>query len=318
MRGAWLSRLRLEENWPVLTFAALLALDVALKGRFSRFDLQTLCANALPLVLISFGQFFVVLTGGIDLSLGPISSVAGSCAALLLTRDMTTGFVVALLVGAAAGFCNGALVVRFALPPIVVTLGSMSVWQGVALLILPNPGGDVPPALSEFLSSDFGVPTSMAALVVLWLAAAWVTSTQFGLHLRAIGDDETAARMSGVAVPRVKLAAYVLAGATAAAGGVTLAIATSSGSPTVGDDYILLSVATVVLGGVSLGGGAGNALGVVMGALIVTIIGSLLYFAHLSSFYQSIINGVILLAVVASPSVRNWVGSQFRWLRHAG
>jgi ribose transport system permease protein len=318
MRGAWLSRLRLEENWPVLTFAALLALDVALKGRFSRFDLQTLCANALPLVLISFGQFFVVLTGGIDLSLGPISSVAGSCAALLLTRDLTTGFVVALLVGAAAGFCNGALVVRFALPPIVVTLGSMSVWQGVALLILPNPGGDVPPALSEFLSSDFGVPTSMAALVVLWLAAAWVTSTRFGLHLRAIGDDETAAHMSGVAVPRVKLAAYVLAGATAAAGGVTLAIATSSGSPTVGDDYILLSVATVVLGGVSLGGGAGNALGVVMGALIVTIIGSLLYFAHLSSFYQSIINGVILLAVVASPSVRNWVGSQFRWLRHAG
>ena len=318
MRGVWLSRLRLEENWPVLTFVALLLLDVALKGRFSRFDLQTLCANALPLALISFGQFFVVLTGGIDLSLGPISSVAGSCAALLLARDMTTGFAVALLAGAAAGLCNGLLVVRFALPPIVVTLGSMSVWQGVALLILPNPGGEVPPELSDFLSSDYGVPTSLAALALAWLAASWVTSTRFGLHLRAIGDDETAARMSGVAVPRVKTAAYVLAGATAAAGGVTLAIATSSGSPTVGDDYILLSVATVVLGGVSLGGGVGNALGVVMGALIVTIIGSLLYFAHLSSFYQSIINGVILLAVVASPSVRNWIGLQFRRLRHAG
>ncbi|HTZ68551.1 MAG TPA: ABC transporter permease [Roseiarcus sp.] len=318
MGGALLSRLRLEENWPVLTFVALLLLDVALKGRFSRFDLQTLCVNALPLTLISFGQFFVVLTGGIDLSLGPISSVAGSCAALLLTRDMTTGFAVALLAGAAAGLCNGLLVVRFALPPIVVTLGSMSVWQGVALLILPNPGGEVPPELSEFLGSDYGVPTSLAALALAWLAASWVTSTEFGLHLRAIGDDETAARMSGVAVRRVKTAAYVLAGATAAAGGVALAIATSSGSPTVGDDYILLSVATVVLGGVSLGGGAGNALGVVMGALIVTIIGSLLYFAHLSSFYQSIINGVILLAVVASPSVRNWIGLQFRRLRHAG
>jgi ribose transport system permease protein len=318
MSGAWLSRLRLGENWPVVTFAALLLLDVALKGRFSRFDLQTLCANALPLVLISFGQFFVVLTGGIDLSLGPIASVAGSCAALLLTRDMPTGFGVALLAGAAAGFCNGLLVVRFALPAIVVTLGSMSIWQGVALLILPNPGGDVPPQLSELWSSDYGVPTSLAALILLWLAATWVTSTRFGLHLRAIGDDETAARMSGVAVPRVKLAAYVLAGITAAAGGVMLAIATSSGSPTVGDDYILLSVATVVLGGVSLGGGTGNALGVVMGALIVTIIGSLLYFANLSSFYQSIINGVILLAVVGSTSMRHWIGLQFRWLRHAG
>ena len=143
-------------------------------------------------------------------------------------------------------------------------------------------------------------------------------STRFGLHLRAIGDDETAARMSGVAVRRVKLAAYVLAGVAAAAGGVVLAIATSSGSPTVGDDYILLSITTVVLGGVLLSGGAGNALGVVMGALIVTIIGSLLYFANISSFYQSIVNGVILLAVVGSPSMRHWIGLQFRGLRHAG
>lgn len=316
MRYTRLSPLRLEEHWPVLTFAALLLLDVGLKGRFSRFDLQTLCVNALPLALISFGQFFVVLTRGIDLSLGPISSVAGSCAAVLLTRDMTVGIAVALLAGAAAGFCNGLLVVRFALPPIVVTLASMSIWQGVALLILPDPGGDIPPALSEFLNSDYGVPTSLLALGLVWLVAAWVMSTRFGLHLRAIGDDEAAARLSGVAARRTKLAAYVLAGLSAAAGGVTLAIATSSGSPTIGDDYILLSVATVVLGGVLLSGGAGNPLGVVMGALIVTIIGSLLYFANLSSFYQSIINGVILLAVVGSHSMRHWIGLQLRW-RHA-
>ena len=318
MRRIWPSVFRVEGNWPVLTFAALFVLDVALKGRFSRFDLQTLCVNVLPLVLISFGQFFVVLTRGIDLSLGPISSVAGASAALLLTQSMTTGFAVALLAGAAAGFCNGMLVVRFALPPIVVTLGSMSVWQGVALLILPNPGGDIPPELSELLNSDYGIPTALVSLVLIWLAAAWIMSTRFGLHLRAMGDDEAAARMSGVAVQRVKLAAYVLAGTTAALGGVTLAIATSSGSPTVGDDYILLSVATVVLGGVPLVGGAGGVLGVVMGALIVTIIGSLLYFANLSSFYQSIINGVILLAVVGSRPVRQWIGLQIGRLRHAG
>ncbi len=317
MSPRWLSRVRLEETWPVLTFAALFVLDVALKGQYSEFDLQTLCVNVLPLVLISLGQFFVVLTRGIDLSLGPISSVAGACAALLLTQDMTLGFAVPILVGAVAGLGNGLLVVRFALPPIVVTLASMSVWQGVALLILPNPGGDVPPELPELLTSDVGVPTALVLLALLWLIGAWVMSTRFGLHLRAIGDDETAARMSGVAVRRVKLAAYVLAGACAAFGGVVLAIATSSGSPTVGDDYILLSVATVVLGGVPLIGGAGGALGVIMGALIVTIIGSLLYFAHLSSFYQSIINGVILLAVVGSRSVRIWVVEFFGRVRHA-
>lgn len=318
MRRTWLSRFRLEESWPAVTFATLLLLDVALKGRFSRFDLQTLCVNVLPLVLISFGEFFVVLTRGIDLSLGPISSVAGACAALLLTQNIALGFAVALAAGAAAGFCNGLLVVRFTLPSIVVTLASMSIWQGVALLILPNPGGDIPESLSDLLAGDIVVPTALVLLVLVWLAAAWIMSTRFGLHLRAIGDDEAAARMSGVAVKRVKLAAYVLAGATAALGGVVLAIATSSGSPTVGDDYILLSVATVVLGGVPLVGGAGGALGVVMGALIVTIIGSLLYFAHLSSFYQSIINGVILLAVVGSRSVRYWIGMQLGRLRHAG
>ena len=172
--------------------------------------------------------------------------------------------------------------------------------------------------LTSLLTSDVGVPTALVLLILAWTIAAWIMSTRFGLHLRAIGDDETAARMSGVVVKRVKLAAYVLAGAMAALGGTTLAIATSSGSPTVGDDYILLSVATVVLGGVPLVGGAGGALGVVMGALIVTIIGSLLYFANLSSFYQSIINGVILLGVVGSRSARSWIGLQFRQFRHAG
>lgn len=316
MPRSWFRRVHLDENWPVLTFAALFALDVVLKGRFSAFDLQTLCVNVLPLVLISLGQFFVVLTRGIDLSLGPISSVAGACAALLLSGNLAVGFAVPLLVGAVAGLCNGLLVVRFTLPPIVVTLASMSVWQGVALLILPNPGGDIPPGLPDLLTSDIGVPTALVLLLLLWLAGAWIMSTRFGLHLRAIGDDEVAARMSGVAVARVTLAAYTLAGVAAALGGVVLAIATSSGSPTVGDDYILLSVATVVLGGVPLVGGAGNVLGVIMGALIATIIGSLLYFANLSSFYQSIINGVLLLAVVGSSAVRHWLGQQFGRLRH--
>lgn len=300
----------------MLTFAALFAVDVGLKGQYSEFDLQTLCVNVLPLVLISLGQFFVVLGRGIDLSLGPISSVAGACAALLLTRNMAVGLVLPLLVGAIAGAGNGLLVVRFALPPIVVTLASMSVWQGVALLILPNPGGDIPPALPDLLTGDIGVPTALLLLVLVWLAGAWIMSTRFGLHLRTIGDDEAAARMSGVAVSRVKFAAYVLAGVCAALGGMTLAVATSSGSPTVGDDYILLSVATVVLGGVPLIGGAGGALGVIMGALTVTIIGSLLYFGHLSSFYQSIINGVILLAVVGSRSVRHWIATQLGRARH--
>jgi ribose transport system permease protein len=305
---AWRSdALRLGDNWPVLVFSALFALDVALKGRFTAFDLRTLCVNVLPLSLIALAQFFVVLTRGIDLSLGPIASVASCCAALLLTDNMAAGVLVPLGVGAAAGLLNGVLVVWFALPSIIVTLATMSLWQGVALLVLPQPGGDIPDALPALLSSSFGIPTALWLIVAVFVAGTWLLSTRFGLHLRAIGDDPTAARMSGVRVRRVSMAAYAIAGAIAALSGIVLAIATSSGSPIIGDDYILVSIATVVLGGVPLVGGRGSALGVIMGALTLTIIGSLLYFAQISSFYQSVINGVILLAVVASHTTRQWL-----------
>jgi ribose/xylose/arabinose/galactoside ABC-type transport system permease subunit len=147
----------------------------------------------------------------------------------------------------------------------------------------------------------------VAGLVVFCLAAGWILRTRFGLHLRALGGDEPAARLSGVRVAGVKLGAYVLGGVLAALGGMYLAVATSSGSPTVGDSYILTSVAAVVIGGVPLSGGRGTALGVVMGALILTITSSLLYFADVSSFYQSIIDGVILLVVVGSGSAQDWL-----------
>jgi ribose transport system permease protein len=307
MRAWRADRLNLADNWPVLVFAALFALDVALKGRFSAFDLRTLCVNVLPLSLIAVAQFFVVLTRGIDLSLGPIASVASCCAALLLTGNLALGFAVPLAAGAAAGLFNGVLVVGFALPPIIVTLATMSLWQGVALLILPQPGGDIPEELPELLASSVGVPTALLLILAVFAAGTWMLSTRFGLHLRAIGDDPLAAHMSGVRVRRVKMLAYVVAGLFAALSGTALAIATSSGSPIIGDDYILVSIVTVALGGVPLVGGRGSVLGVVMGALTLTIIGSLLYFAAISSFYQSVINGVILLAVVGSPTMRRWL-----------
>ena len=135
----------------------------------------------------------------------------------------------------------------------------------------------------------------------------WILGSRFGLHLRAIGGDELAARMSGVEVERTRLVAYALGGLLAALGGMYLATATASGSPTVGDSYILTSIAAIVIGGVPLTGGRGTAVGVVMGALILTITGSLLYFADVSSFYQSIVDGLILLAVVGSGTAGKWL-----------
>ena len=296
----------LGDNWPVLVFVSLLVVLIALKGRFTGFDGHSLSVNAMPLMLIALGQFLVVLTRGVDLSLGPVASVAGAVMALTITDHPFLGLAAPVLIGLAAGLSNGLFVARLELPPIIVTLATMSVWQGVALIVLPNPGGSVPTAFQATITGGFSSPIAGVAGVLLCISGGtWLLSTRFGLHLRAVGGDEHAARMSGVRVENVKAVAYVLA----ALSGMYLTTVTASGSPTAGDGYILTSIAAVVIGGVPLSGGRGTPVGVAMGALILTITGSLLYFADISSFYQSVIDGLILLAVVGSGPTREWLHS---------
>jgi ribose transport system permease protein len=290
-----------------VTFIVLFVVDFLLKGgHFSAFDLKTLCMNALPLVLVALGQFFVVLTNGIDLSLGPMMSVSGAIAALTFSTSPIGAVLLAMVAAAGGGLANAILVVRLRLPPILATLATRSIFQGVALVILPSPGGTVPAGLTAFLTNGGPalLPVPLVLLVCAALATGWTMTTRFGIWLRAVGGDEGAARSSGVAVSAVKFGAYVLAALLAGLGGLYLAIATANGSPTIGDSFILLSIAAVVLGRVAIVGGRGSPLGVVMGALTLTIIGSLLYFANLSSFYQSLINGLILVGVVGFDMIR--------------
>jgi ribose transport system permease protein len=310
MSASRASRVLLGDNWPVLVFGGLLVVLIALKGRFTGFDAHSLSVNALPLTLVALGQFLVVLTRGVDLSLGPVASVAGAVMALTVSAHPILGLAAPLLIGLVAGLINSLFVARLGMPPIIVTLATMSVWQGVALIVLPNPGGSVPTAFQAAITGGFSSPVAGAIGVLTCIAVGtWLLSTRFGLHLRAVGGDEQAARMSGVRVENVKTIAYLLAGLLAALGGMYLATVTASGSPTAGDGYILSSIAAVVVGGVPLSGGRGAAVGVVMGALILTITGSLLYFADISSFYQSVIDGMILLAVVGSGGAREWLRS---------
>lgn len=306
----WLDALRRSEGLgPTLVFSALFAFVVVLKGgHFSLFDLRTLCVNALPLILVGLGQYLIILTRGIDLSLGPIMSVAGTLAAVIFPYGSVPALLAGIISGLIAGCFNGVLVVAFDLPPVIVTLATMSIWDGVALVVLPNPGGSIPLGLQTALTNaNLLLPVPLILVLLCAAATAWLMRTPFGLHLRAIGGEETAAATSGVLTGRTKLAAYALGGLFAALGGIYLTISTSAGSPTIGDSFILTSIAAVVLGGVPLIGGRGSSWGVLMGALILTIVGSLLYFANLSSFYQSLINGLILIAVVGIGTVRAWL-----------
>jgi ribose transport system permease protein len=306
----WLSAARSSEAaGSVAIFALLFATYFVLKGgHYSLFEAGNLATNVLPLAVVGLAQYFVVLVRGIDLSLGPIMAVSGSLAAVLFPLGILPAIVVALAAGLVAGALNGLLIARLRLSPIVVTLATMSVWDGVALIVLPVPGGTIPPALQALLTTTPSfLPMSLVLLVASTLLGSWVMTTRFGLQLRAIGGDEVAAEASGVNVTRCRLYAYMLAGFLAACAGLYFAISTMAGSPIIGDGYVLPSIGAVVLGGVPLIGGRGSPIGVVMGALILTIIGSLLYFADLADFYQSLINGVILIVVVGAAAVRDWV-----------
>ena len=226
---------------------------------------------------------------------------------LSITDNPVLGIALPLAAGLSAGLLNGGLIVGLRLPPIIVTLATMSIWQGIALVILPNPGGAVPDIYQAIFMGGFSSPiTGLVTLVVWGGALTWLLRSRFGLSLRAVGSDEAAAEMSGVRVRRTKIAAYGLGGLLAAISGMYMAVAMSSGSPVVGDGYILTSIAAVVIGGIPLSGGRGAPVAVVMGALILTITSSILYFAQVSSFYQSLINGLILLAVVGSPGARDY------------
>lgn len=293
-------------GWSLAILAVLLVVLILLKGRFNGFDMRALAVNALPLVLIALGQFLVILTRGIDLSLGPVASVASSVMAVTISANPAVGLALPLATGLVAGLLNGGLVVGMRLPPIIATLATMSIWQGVALLVLPNPGGSVPPLFQALFMGGFSSPLIGLVTLTAWtLLVTWLLRTRFGLALRAIGSDEQAARLGGIRTDLAKLGAYALAGLLAAVGGMYLGFAMSSGSPVVGDGYVLSSITAVVVGGVPLVGGRGSAFAVVVGALLLTITASLLYFAGVTSFYQSLINGLILFAIAALPALRS-------------
>jgi ribose transport system permease protein len=264
------------------------------------FELTSTLNNGMPLVFAGAGQTAIVLTGGIDLSVGGMIDLTNALVAVHMQgtpASMAEWTMIALLVGAAGGLVNGVLVTYGRLQPILVTLATLSVYQGIALRVLPKPGGHVPAGLTQALTN----PTApiafvwIAALLLLWL---FVRRTRFGVGIYAIGNDQSAARASGVRVGRVKVGAYVLGGVLTAAAGLFLAASATSGDATSGDAFTLTSIAATVLGGVSFLGGRGSLVGTLAGAFALTLLINVLFFAHINPLYQSFYQGLFLILAV--------------------
>jgi ribose transport system permease protein len=264
---------------------------------------------------LSIGMTLVILSGGIDLSVGAILGLAGAMAAGLLKNGLavpgtdallqftTSGAILAgLVVGGAAGWVNGFAITRFALPPFVATLGMLSIARGLTMLWtggFPITGlGDTFGRLGTGVF--LGMPLPVWIMLALMAVFVVVTKrTRFGRHLYAVGGNERAARLTGLNVSRIKLAVYTLAGALAGVAGLIVTARLDSAQPNAGLGYELDSIAAVVIGGTSLAGGRGSIWGTVLGCLIIGVLNNGLFLLNVSPFWQQVIKGVVILLAVA-------------------
>lgn len=260
----------------------------------------------LPTILVAIGQTYVIMGGDIDLSVGSIvalvnvvvvsviSMTAGDAGGVLL------GIGAGVVTGLACGLVNGILVGVFRLQAIVTTFATGILFGGLALRVLPTAGLPVPATYwRSYGGSLLGLPVVLWVLIAALIVVALIAALPFYKHLLATGGNRNAAFQTGLSVPRIRIGAYVLAALFASAAALCLTGETASGDPLLGRLLAMSSIAAVVLGGTALAGGSGSAFGSVLGALVLGMIGNVIFFAKLPFDYQTLIQGLIVLLALA-------------------
>jgi ribose transport system permease protein len=288
----------------------LLVFTKLIEPRYGVTGIQGLAISVLPLALAAVAQAIVVISGGIDLSIGSIMALINVVSAVLMqgqSEEFGVAVVLGVLVlGLVIGAVNGGLVVVTRIPDIVVTLAMSFVWAGCALLVLPTPGGGSAKWLMDLVSGSLGndwIPKAAVVLITV-VALIWipVRRSWLGLSFYATGSNRLAAFRSGVSIGRTKLLAYALMGLFAALAGLSLTASTGIGEPVPGP-YTLLSVAAIVLGGVSLAGGRGGVFGPIVAVMILQIIRTDMTFLNVDTNLATVVQGLILIGVVMIGSL---------------
>ncbi|OCP18298.1 MULTISPECIES: sugar ABC transporter permease [unclassified Ensifer] len=269
--------------------------------------------------VLAIGMTFVILTRGIDLSVGSVVALAGMVSASFATTSATAGiagapypFFVALsigiLVGVACGIIVGFIVSRFSVPAFVATLGMLSAARGMTLIY--GGGKPVPALTPEFrwigTGSILGIPMPVILLAIVFLASWWVlTRTRFGRYIYAVGGNPHAAKTSGINVTRIRFLVYVISGGLSGLAGMMLSARTGSALPQAGIAYELDAIAAVVIGGTSLSGGVGRVTGTLIGALIIGVMNNGLDLMGIQSYYQQVLKGALIVGAVMLDQKRN-------------
>lgn len=283
---------------------------------FSGSNMSSILTVNTPLVLAAIAQTIVVLTGGIDLSIGSNMTLVNALAIVLANQHhWNVGFswLAALAAATAVGMFNGLIVAYVRIPALLATFSSMSVVGGLALWILPKPGGSVPTQVYQAYGRTFaGIP--LAGWIIVFVLVLWgiLARRRLGLYIKAVGGRERSAYASGIKTERVKFYAYTLNGFITGLAGLSLTALTASGDPKIGLPFGLNSIAAVILGGTALAGGWGSIGGSVAGAFFLGLIGNIVFFlfanfvsqipylSGVSSFYQQLLSNLIVILGLAS------------------
>lgn len=306
----------LKKLQPLIALAVMVVVLSVMSDKFLSFANQRNILLQISVNLcLSIGMTLIILTGGIDLSVGAILALAGAVAAGLLKNGLVlkafgvvlqfTPFgaaVAGILVGFALGWFNGIAITRFKLPPFVATLGMLSIARGLTMLWTGGfPITDLGPQFG-FIGAGFwlGVPMAVWISAVLGLVFYGISRrTTLGRYIYAVGGSEKATAFSGINVDRVKLWVYALGGALAAVAGLIVTARLDAADPKAGLGYELDSIAAVVIGGTSLSGGRGSICGTVLGCLIIGVLNNGLFLLDVSPFWQQVIKGLVILVAVA-------------------
>ncbi|MET9449300.1 ABC transporter permease/substrate-binding protein [Streptomyces cinerochromogenes] len=307
-------RLLLDNGALTALIVLVIALS-ALSGDFLTTDnLLNIGVQAAVTAILAFGVTFVIVSAGIDLSVGSVAALSATMLAWSATQHgvpVVLAVLLAVATGVVAGLVNGFLIAYGKLPPFIATLAMLSVGRGLALVISQGSPIAFPDSVSHLGDTLGGwLPVPVLVMVVMGLVAALVLGrTYIGRSMYAIGGNEEAARLSGLRVPKQKLAIYALSGLFAAVAGIVLAARLSSAQPQAADGYELDAIAAVVIGGASLAGGTGKASGTLIGALILAVLRNGLNLLSVSAFWQQVVIGVVIALAVLLDTVRRKAGA---------
>ncbi|MEV8538841.1 substrate-binding domain-containing protein [Streptomyces sp. NPDC051572] len=313
--GASGIRRLLLDNGALTALIVLVIAMSALSGDFLTTDnLLNVGVQAAVTAILAFGVTFVIVSAGIDLSVGSVAALSATVLAWSATQHGVPVFlavILAIATGIAAGLVNGFLIAYGKLPPFIATLAMLSVARGLSLVISQGSPIAFPDSVSHLGDTLGGwLPVPVLVMIAMGLIAAFILGrTYIGRSMYAIGGNEEAARLSGLRVSKQKLAIYALSGVFAAAAGIVLASRLSSAQPQAADGYELDAIAAVVIGGASLAGGTGKASGTLIGALILAVLRNGLNLLSVSAFWQQVVIGVVIALAVLLDTVRRKAGA---------